>query len=416
MAAFWTSDDFDAHEQVELVHDRTSGLTAIVAVHSTHLGPAAGGTRFWHYPDPAGAMRDALRLSRGMSYKNAMAGLPMGGGKAVILADENKTKTPELLAAFADAVEGLGGKYVTAEDVGISEADMAAVAERTQYVSGLPMGGGKAVVLLDNAGTKTPEMLAAFGKAVDELGGRYVTAEDVGASEADMVAISHQTPHVCGLPAEKGTAGGDPGPFTAHGIYLGIRAAVNQALGTDDMAGVRVALQGCGSVGGGVARLLAKDGAVLIVSDIDMDRAAALAEEVGGSSVAPDAIMATDCEVFSPNALGAILDERSIAALACRVVAGGANNQLARPENGVQLHERGILYAPDYVINAGGIINVSLEYLGRRAGTPYSTDDVMARIAAIPDRLREIWAASAESGEGAHIVADRIAQALIGRG
>ena len=223
--AFWTKADFDEHELVEFVHDRKSGLDAILAIHSTHLGPAAGGTRFWHYSEPDEAMVDALRLSRGMSYKNAMAGLPMGGGKAV--------------------------------------------------------------VLLGPDGVKTPEMLAAFGDAVDALGGRYVTAEDVGATEGDMVAISKRTPHVCGLPAEDGSVGGDPGPFTAIGIYHGIKAAVAHKLRKDSVRDVRVALQGCGSVGGGVARLLAKDGARLIVSDIDASRAKALAREVGGRRSRP---------------------------------------------------------------------------------------------------------------------------------
>ena len=207
MAAFWTEPDWDEHELVQVVHDRKSGLNAIIALHSTHLGPGAGGTRFWHYARPESAMRDALRLSRGMSYKNAMAGLPMGGGKAV--------------------------------------------------------------VMLDAKGAKTPAMLSAFGDAVDALGGRYVTAEDVGASEADMVAIAARTQHVCGLPADEGDAGGDPGPFTAMGIYHGIKAAVAHRLGRNTMAGVHVALQGCGSVGGGVARLLAKDGATLTVADIE---------------------------------------------------------------------------------------------------------------------------------------------------
>jgi leucine dehydrogenase len=354
MAAFWTEVDFDDHELVQLVHDKASGLTAIIALHSTHLGPGAGGTRFWHYPDPAGAMRDALRLSRGMSYKNAMAGLPMGGGKAVVLLDAQRTKTPE--------------------------------------------------------------MLAAFGDAIDALGGRYVTAEDVGASEADMVAIAERTPHVCGLPVGEGHAGGDPGPFTAFGIYHGIRAAVAHKLGRDSVAGVHVALQGCGSVGGGVARLLARDGARLTLSDIDADKARALATELGAEAVAADEIMAMPCDVFSPNALGAILDERGIARLQCAIVAGGANNQLARREHGRLLAERGILYAPDYVINAGGIINVSLEYLARQHGEAFDAEDVRHRILQIPERLEAIWRESDETGESPDVVADRMAQRLIGRG
>jgi leucine dehydrogenase len=354
MPAFWTERDFDEHEQVQLVHDRASGLTAIIALHSTHLGPGAGGTRFWHYADPAGAMRDALRLSRGMSYKNAMAGLPMGGGKAV--------------------------------------------------------------VLLDRSGRKTPEMLAAFGDAVEALGGRYVTAEDVGASEADMVAIARRTAHVCGLPAEEGAVGGDPGPFTAMGIFLGLKAAVAYRLGTDSLKGVRVALQGCGSVGGGVARLLAGEGAELTLADIDAERARSLAVELGASAVPSERIMSTPCDVFSPNALGAVLDEQGIARLDCAIVAGGANNQLAHRGDGALLAERGILYAPDYVINAGGIINVSLEYLCRQHGEPCDIDEVRSRIAQIPARLRSIWQESDATGERADLVADRMAQQLIGRG
>ncbi len=353
MATFLNSPDWDEHEWIELVHDRKSGLTAIIALHSTHCGPGAGGTRFWHYPDPADAMTDALRLSRGMSYKNAMAGLPMGGGKAV--------------------------------------------------------------VLLDSDGTKTEAMLDAFGDAIEALGGAYVTAEDVGASEADMVAISKRTSHVCGLPVEQGMAGGDPGPFTAYGIYLGIKAAVEHKLGKANMAGVHVALQGCGSVGSGVARLLAAEGARLTMADIDEARAARLAADVGGKAVAAGEIMSTPCDVFSPNALGAILDTNGVAALDCAIVAGGANNQIARPENGVELFRRDILYAPDYVINAGGIINVSLEYLARRDGQPCTAETVNRRIGQIPDRLREIWRESAASGQGAEVVAGETARKLIGR-
>jgi len=353
MTAFWTQADFDDHELVQLVRDRKSGLTAIIALHSTHLGPGAGGTRFWHYAQPDDAMRDALRLSRGMSYKNAMAGLPMGGGKAVILADKARNKSPELLGAFADAVEALGGRYVTAEDVGITEADMVAVSQRTSFVSGLPVADGE--------------------------------------------------------------AGGDPGPFTAMGIYHGIKAAVAHKLGKDNLKGVRVALQGTGSVGGGVARLLHKDGAKLVVADVDAERAKRLAKEVDGEAVAPEQIMSVACDVFSPNALGAILDEEGIARLDCQIVAGGANNQLARAEHGALLAERGILYAPDYVINAGGIISVTLEYLCRRDGAPCDINEVRKRLAQIPERLRTIWEESDRTGVSSDRVADRMAQKLIGR-
>jgi len=354
MTAFWMEADFDDHELVHFVHRPEVGLTAIIALHSTHLGPGGGGTRFWHYPDPAAGMRDALRLSRGMSYKNAMAGLPMGGGKGVILANANRTRTPEMLAAFGDAIEMLGG--------------------------------------------------------------RYVTAEDVGMGEADMLAIHQRTDHVSGLPVAEGMAGGDPGPFTAYGVYLGIKAAIARQLRADSVKGVRIALQGVGSVGGGTARLLARDGAKLVLADLDASRAASLADELGAQVVPADQIMTIECDVFSPNALGAILDEQSIAALDCRIVAGGANNQLARSEHGALLADRGILYAPDYVINAGGIIDVALEYLGRRAGTPNSATDVNARIEQIPDRLNAIWQEAEATGVSPDRVADAMARKLIGRG
>lgn len=354
MPAFWEEPDFDDHELVQLVRDPASGLTAIIALHSTRLGPGAGGTRFWNYAEPAMAMRDALRLSRGMSYKNAMAGLPMGGGKAVILADAHRTKTPAMLAAFGDAIEGLGGRYVTAEDVGITEADMVAVSQRTAHVTGLPN-------------------------------------------------------------AKQGAAGGDPGPFTAIGIYHGIKAAVAYKLGRDSLAGVHVAVQGTGSVGGGLARLLAQDGARLTLADANPERGAALAAELGASVVAADAIMDAACDVFSPNALGAILDESGVARINAPIVAGGANNQIARPEHGPALAARGILYAPDYVINAGGIIAVTLEYLARQSGQHCAVEEVHARLEQIPARLTAIWQESDVSARSSDQVADAMAQKLIGR-
>ena len=348
MSAVWDFADFDDHEHVHMFRDRDSGLTAVIAVHSTHLGPGAGGVRFWHYPQRSAAIVDALRLSRGMSYKNAMAGLPMGGGKGVILADE--------------------------------------------------------------AGTKTPELLAAFGPAVESLGGAYVTAEDVGITDADMVQIAKQTKHVSGLPVASGEAGGDPGPYTALGVYLGIKAAIREGLGTDSAAGVRIAIQGVGSVGGGVARRLAAEGAKLTLADVNLTRAKALAEELGADLADSAAIMEIDADVLSPNALGAILTERSIEKLRVPIVAGGANNQLATAADGQRIHDRGIVYAPDYVINAGGIINVALEYLGQG-----SQEEVESRIHLIPGRLAEIWAESKASGTPASTVADHMAQKLIGR-
>ena len=348
MTSLWDLPDFDDHELVHFVTDRESGLRAIIAVHSTHRGPGAGGVRFWHYLQPDAALTDALRLSRGMSYKNAMADLPVGGGKGVILAPADRAKTPEMLAAFGRAIDGLGGKYVTAEDVGITVADLVAVAKQTRYVSGLP--------------------------------------------------------------ADAGSAGGDPGPHTALGVFLGVKAAVKRALGKDSLEGVRIAIQGAGSVGGGFARLAAGEGARLTIADVDVTKAKALAAETGGVAVGAAEVMAIEADVFSPNALGAILSEASIPELRVPIVAGGANNQLARPDDGDRLVERGILYAPDYVINAGGIINVSTEYLGD--GGP---DLVRSRVEAIPGRLEQIWAESAATQQDPASVADAMAQKLIGR-
>jgi leucine dehydrogenase len=348
MHSLWDYPDFDGHEIVHFVTDRASGLNAVIAVHSTFLGPAGGGVRFWHYPEAGAAVRDVLRLSRGMSFKNAMAGLPLGGGKAVILADEKRTKTPE--------------------------------------------------------------MLAAYGRAVEGLGGRYVTAEDVGMTVADMVALAKETRHVAGLPVAEGSVGGDPGPHTSYGVFLGVKAAVRRALGKDSLAGVHIAVQGAGSVASGLIRRAAAEGARISLADIDRGRAEALANEVGGEAVEPEAIMTLEADVLSPNALGAILTEESIAALNVPVVAGGANNQLATPEDGQRIHQRGILYAPDYVINAGGIINVSTEYL--KDG---DEETVRGRIEQIPVRLEQIWEESAGTGRNPAEVADDMAKRLIGR-
>ena len=350
MTAVWDLPDFDEHEGVHCFRDAVSGLTAVVAVHSTHLGPAAGGVRFWHYANNEGAIVDALRLSRGMSFKNAMAGLDLGGGKGVVLA-----------AKPGDAI--------------------------------------------------TQAQLEAFGRAVESLGGKYVTAEDVGMSEASMKIIATQTRHVSGLPVAAGSAGGDPGPYTARGVYLGVKAAAKRGLGADSMQDVHVAIQGVGSVGGGLAKLLAKDGARLTLADVNADRAKALAAELGAETVAADAILGIAADVVSPNALGAILTEQSIDALQTKVIAGGANNQLATRGDGARLAERGILYAPDYVINAGGIINVGLEYLGHG-----DEAEVMARIDRIPLRLIEVWDEADRTGAPSSDVADAISRRLIGRG
>lgn len=348
MTTPWDLPDFDAHEEVHFFTDAPSGLKAIIAVHSTHLGPGGGGVRFWHYADDAGALTDALRLSRGMSYKNAMAGLPLGGGKGVILADDKRTKTPE--------------------------------------------------------------MLRAFGKAVEAVGGRYVTAEDVGMSVADMVEIARSTKYVAGLPTPGGEVGGDPGPHTSLGVFLGIKAAVKHALGKEDLSGVHIALQGAGSVATGVALHAAAEGAKLTIADVDRAKAQKLADAAGGKVAPAEEILSLEADVISPNALGAILTEETIAELKTPVVAGGANNQLATAEDGARLHARGILYAPDYVINAGGIINVCTEYVGDGDASL-----VRKRIEGIPVRLEEIWAESEQTGVDPAAVADAMAQRLIGR-
>jgi leucine dehydrogenase len=345
----WGFPDFDQHEVVHFVDQPEHGLKAIIVIHSTHLGPAAGGARFWHYDDPADALTDALRLSRGMSYKNAMAGLPLGGGKSVILASPDRQKSPALLAAF--------------------------------------------------------------GKAVDRLCGRYNTAEDVGMSVKDMVEVSRQTKFVAGLPNDTSDVGGDPGPHTALGVFLGIKAAVKRALGKDNVDGLHIALQGAGSVASGVAMHACAEGARLSIADIDEAKAKKLADASGGAVVSPDDILFLKADVVSPCALGAVLDETSIPKLKTPVVAGAANNQLATAADGAALMERGILYAPDYVINAGGIINVCSEYLGDGDAAL-----VRERIKGIPKRLEQIWTESAQSGRDPGVVADAMAQRLIGRG
>ena len=339
--------DFDAHEDVHFFNDAATGLRAIIAVHSTRLGPGAGGCRWWTYADDAAALTDALRLSRGMSYKNAMAGLPMGGGKGVIL----------------------------------------------------------------KTGPKSDALLSAFGAAIDRLGGRYVTAEDVGMTDADMTVIARATRHVSGLPVAGGAAGGNPGPSTAQGCFVGMRAAVAHKLGRADFRGVHVAVQGLGSVGYALAERLAAAGARLTVADVDPARTATAAAKLGAAVVGVDAIMTVAADVLSPCALGATLTEASIAALNVAVVAGAANNQLAAPGDGARLRARGILYAPDYVINAGGIINVVAEYLGDGDAAAVAT-----RVAAIEPRLAEIFDAADAQGLPTDAVADATARRLIGRG
>jgi leucine dehydrogenase len=340
--------DFDAHEQVVFGCDTPSRLRAIIAIHSTALGPAAGGCRMWPYATLSDAVSDALRLSCGMSYKNAMAELPFGGGKAVIIGDARE---------------------------------------------------------------KARERLEAFGRLVDSLGGRYITAEDVGTTTMDMEQVARTTPFVSGRARESGEAGGDPGPKTALGVFLGLKAAVRFRLGRASVEGLNVAVQGLGGVGYPLCRLLAGEGASLCVADARPAAVQRVCQELGAQPVPVDSILSQDVDVLAPCALGAVLDARSIPTLRARVIAGAANNQLARKEDAEALMRAGILYAPDYVINAGGIISVAREYQGGA-----SAAQVRAEIERIPVRLAEIFERSRREGRPPSAIADEIARARLGVG
>ena len=339
---------FDGHELVVFGNNANVGLHAIVAVHSTALGPAAGGCRMWPYVSTDAAVVDVLRLSRGMSYKNAMAGLPFGGGKAVIISN------------------------------------------------------GKTL--------KTPEFFEAFGRFIDSLGGRYITAEDVGTTTADMESVARTTSFVSGLSRKPGEAGGDPSPKTALGVYLGIKAAVKFRLNRSDLSGVEVAVQGVGGVGYHLCRLLAADGAVLKVADVRTAAVERVCDEFKAEVVSTENILSEDVDVLAPCALGAVLNSASIPQIRACVVAGAANNQLAEDKDGLALQLAGILYAPDYVINAGGIISVAREYKG--GGTDAQ---VMSEIHGIPARLTEIFERARREGRSTNALADQMAQELISR-
>ena len=337
---------FDNHERVLFCRDEPTGLCAIIAIHSTALGPAAGGTRLWTYANDDDALYDVLRLSQGMSYKNAMAGLKFGGGKAVIM------KTPDFDGSDA--------------------------------------------------------LFECFGEFVDTLGGDYITAEDVGMSEEIMATIARKTRHVSGLPLQSGKAGGDPSPKTAYGLCCGIRSAVKAGLGREDLRGVRVAIQGVGNVGYHLCKLLHAAGATLLVSDLDDARVDRVCGEFGAERVSSADILYADADVLAPCALGAILHEESIPRIRARIIAGGANNQLRSPEDGQRLADAGILYAPDYVINAGGVISITCEYLGEvdEAG-------VTDLVAQIGPRLAGIFEEAARTGEPTNVIADRQARKIM---
>jgi leucine dehydrogenase len=338
--------EFDQHESVIFVDDAATGLQAIIAIHSTALGPAAGGCRRWQYADSSAALTDALRLSRGMTYKNAIAGLKFGGGKSVILATDTAPKSPELFRAFGRAVESLHGQYVTAEDVGCSVDDMRSVNAETSYVSGLPKSGAN--------------------------------------------------------------AGGDPSPLTAMGVFLGIKAAVQERLGKDSLQGISVAVQGVGHVGLNLCRLLHEAGAHLTVADVNRHNMQLARDELPVTEVAPNALLFSKVDVLAPCALGNVLTAQTIPNIQAKIVAGAANNQLATETDGARLASREILYAPDYVINAGGIINVAHEYFGNS-----SEEKVLAEIGEIPKRLNRIFAEAAETGEATNLIADRMARRIV---
>lgn len=317
------------HEEVLFCHDRATGLKAIIAVHDTTLGPALGGTRMWPYATEAEALNDVLRLSRGMTYKSALAGLDLGGGKAVIIGDA-----------------------------------------RTQ---------------------KTEALFRRFGRFVDSLNGRYITAEDVGMSTTEMVNIRKETKYVAGLPEEMGGSG-DPSPVTAFGVFCGIKAAAKTAYGADRLSGRKVAVQGAGNVGRHLVGHLIKDGATVYLTDIHDDKLAAIkAEHPAVNIVKPDAILALDVDIYSPCALGAVVNNDTLRTLKCSVIAGAANNQLADESvHGPALMEKGILYAPDYLINAGGIINCSWERRGYdRKAAMAQTENIYNTALAIFKRSQE---------------------------
>ena len=340
---------FEGHEGVHAFHDEKSGLKAIVAVHSTARGPAAGGCRMWPYATAAEALEDALKLSRAMSYKNAMADLQLGGGKSVIIGDSRTQKTPALFEAFGQAVEDLGGKYWTAEDVGVSVADLTHARKRTRYVAGLE------------------------GHAA---------------------------------------ASGDPSPVTAEGVFRGVRLCVQRAM-KRDLDGVRVAIQGVGNVGGYLARKLHAAGARLVLTDVNAEMLRRVAAETDAEIVAPSAIFDAEVDVFAPCALGGAINLDTLSRLRARIIAGGANNQLADAEAGREIFRRGMLYAPDYVINGGGIINVAGEIRALERGEAFDPAWVDAKLDRLALTLVEVLEPGVRERRPTNEVANEIARARI---
>ncbi|MDI2587986.1 branched-chain amino acid dehydrogenase [Psychrobacillus sp. NEAU-3TGS] len=334
------------YEQLVFCQDKTSGLKAIIAIHDTTLGPALGGTRMWNYSSEEEAIEDALRLAKGMTYKNAAAGLNLGGGKTVIIGDPLKDKNEEMFRAFGRFIQGLNGRYITAEDVGTTVADMDIIHEETNYVTGIS---------------------EAFGSS------------------------------------------GNPSPVTAYGVYVGMKAAAKEAFGSDSLEGKTVAVQGVGNVAYTLCDYLHKEGAKLIVADINqasVDRAVNAFDAV---QVGVDEIYSQDADIFAPCALGAIINDNTIPQLKAKVIAGSANNQLKDTKHGDIIHEMGIVYAPDYVINSGGVINVADELYG------YNHDRAMKRVSGIYDTIEKIFAISKRDEIPTYVAADRLAEERIER-
>lgn len=333
------------HETVALCSDPEVGYRGIIAIHSTRLGPAVGGTRWWKYASDEAALTDALRLARGMSYKNALANLPLGGGKSVILGSDGPVDRAAILRAHGRAVDRFGGRYVTAEDVGTSPADMEVIAETTQYVAGRERGSG------------------------------------------------------------------DPSPHTARGVFRAMQAAARVRWGTDDLGGRVVTLQGCGHVGYHLALELARAGARVVASDLDPGRVARVVKDAGASAEAPDRIHAIPADVFSPCALGGVLNDRTVAELEVEMVVGAANNQLLEPHHGDALAERDVLYVPDYVANAGGVC-----YGGAIEVVGLSVAEARGRVEAIYETTLMVLERAARDGVGPHRAADRLAEERIQSG
>jgi leucine dehydrogenase len=327
-------------ESVHILRDPASGLDGVIVIHSSRRGPAAGGCRLWRYASSAEMARDAARLAEGMAYKNALADLPLGGGKAVL---------------------------------------------------NLP------VEPFDRR-----RLFAAFAREVNKLEGAYVTAEDVGTTVADMHQVRKTCRHVAGLTAAEGRAGGDPSPWTALGVFLAMREAARRKFGAD-LRGMTVAVQGLGSVGSQLCSLLHEAGARLVVAEPRSAIAAAVACRFGATVTGLDTILDAKCEIFAPCALGAVIDDRAVARLRARIVCGAANNVLANAEDGDRLADRGVLYAPDYVVNAGGIINVAAEYLG------WSAEEAERRVKQTDRRLGEVLDFAEARGLAPHRAADFLA-------